>query len=638
MYPVTGPRRPRPETQPIAARAIKTRFVTLYGSEMEDATVAFIERLLSGSSLLPKVVDASKLTAAEAVKAVASDLDRKGHLLLCVHGVTAGIAGLENYAPANEHFSTVSDVCRSTIPTDTLIQMVVDELGIKPSRIDAGRSSLPFIYLFSCHSRAVSQQIDPDDELWRRAHLLILSSSHQTNLLSYGQAISGAIAYVDHCQRTLQEVDPLKLFFFAGFSRGDCITLMGGRLSAPLVWHAPKSEKDQCRLDTVSGSAEDLQRFHEAVSTLSATEWRLLPKPLLSEVLCNRITHDDAEGLRRLLQAHPELRDAPARFDARPLLFAAEMLAEDCVAELLAAGADPNTRDADGKTALMECVRYETWAEGCMDVLLRYGADPNLQDDAGKTALILACRERHDKAMQRLLQHGAQVNIQEVQGFSPITYAAKQGDVKALSLLLAHGADADLPCTTGATPIMVACEKGHAEAVRILLDASADLDRQGHEGETALMWACQEAHSAIVRLLLEAGAKTDLQDHQGWTALMHAARANDTASLNLLLTHGARLDLLTADGFGCLALVASDKRLDALKCLLDAGAGRSAGLNQALVDSALERRHLHAAALLQHALDQGQRPIPAGQSPRQLPESISTPSGGNSPQTPARRR
>ncbi len=638
MYPVTGPRRPRPETQPIAARAIRTRFVTLYGSEMEDATVAFIERLLSGSSLLPRVVDASKLTAAEAVKAVASDLDKRGHLLLCVHGVTASIAGLENYAPPNEHFSTVSDACRSTIPTDELIQMVVDELGIKPSRIDSGRGSLPFIYLFSCHSRAVSQQISPDDELWRRAHLLIFSSNHQTNLLSYGQALSGAIGYVDHCQRSLQLVDPLKLLFFAGFSRGDCITLMGGRLRAPLVWHAPKSDKDQCRVDNVSGNPEDLRRFHEAIGTLSATEWRLLPAPSMSEVLCNRITHDDGDGLRRLLQAHPELRDAPARFDARPLLFAAEMLAEDCVAELLAAGADPNTQDADGKTALMECVRYESCAEACIDVLLRHGADPNLQDRAGKTALILACRECHGGAIRQLLAHGAQVNMQEIQGFSPLMYAAKQGDVNTLSLLLAHGADADLPCATGATPIMVACEKGHTAVVQVLLDAQADTDRQGHEGETALMWACQEGFADIVQCLLDAGAKPDLQDHQGWTALMHAARADHSDALRVLLAHGARLDLLTADGFGCLALVASDKRLASLTCLLDAGAGQSAGLNQALVESATERRHLQAAALLQRALDQARRPVPAGPSPRHPPENISTPSGGNSPQTPARRR
>jgi ankyrin repeat protein len=84
----------------------------------------------------------------------------------------------------------------------------------------------------------------------------------------------------------------------------------------------------------------------------------------------------------------------------------------DVMRMLLAAGADPNVQDNDGKTLLhymaeegiTEYVRYED-----VEALLAAGADPNLIDKKGWTPAHYAGDEGHDKDIFRLLlEHGAE--------------------------------------------------------------------------------------------------------------------------------------------------------------------------------------------------------------------------------------
>lgn len=600
MKPVTNARRLPRETQPLKSQALNTRFIVLHGDQLEANTLDFVGKLLAGRSLRPQVIDASKLTAAQAVDKVAANLAREGHLLLCAHGdnLHDKVSG-----DADTHHLQLPDGDKSTIRTETLLRRVLDGLRIRPNRIDHPRRGLPFIYLFSCHSGALRKQIQPGSNLWRRAHLLIFSGTRQTTMLSSGNSVAGAIAYVDHCQQTLQAVDPLKLLFFAGLHRGDCITLMGGKLDAPLVWHAPKSDKDQRRIDNLSGSPEDLQHFKDAIGTLRASEYRLLPAASLTEVLCNRITRDDATHLVELINAHPTLRDAPSALGDLPLAFAAETQSSECLRLLLEVGADPNQPDKDGVVALMENVRYSTCKLSDLEMLLDHGAAPNCQDDRGRTALMFASREGHEEAIRILLEHGADPNIQESDGYTALVYAADIDSSTALRLLLAYRADPELQCTDGRTALMSACSKGHVDAVRILLEAGADPDRQDSDGDSGLILACGKGHAAVMQILLERGANPDLQDKHGLSALMYSVALTDLAPLDLLLAHGARMDLRAMDGRSCLGIAASDRRLGALKRLLAAGAGLAEGLDQALVERARQRNHLQAAAQLQQALE-----------------------------------
>lgn len=79
--------------------------------------------------------------------------------------------------------------------------------------------------------------------------------------------------------------------------------------------------------------------------------------------------------------------------NAAPIMLAASAGQADKVSELLAKGANPDTRDANGQTALMIAAsagHYETVRR-----LLIGGASKNLTDNKGKTALDFATEHHH---------------------------------------------------------------------------------------------------------------------------------------------------------------------------------------------------------------------------------------------------
>ena len=76
--------------------------------------------------------------------------------------------------------------------------------------------------------------------------------------------------------------------------------------------------------------------------------------------------------------------------------------------DLLDAGADPNTRLAHGKTALMAAAK--AGALGLTRRLLEHGADVNTRNDNGGTALMFAAIPGHVETITLLIDHGADVN------------------------------------------------------------------------------------------------------------------------------------------------------------------------------------------------------------------------------------
>ncbi len=637
MRPVTGTRRLPGESQTLAARAREPKFIIVHGSDIANSSLAMINKVRASRSLQPEFIDASQLTAAQAVTKIVKRMGVEDHLLFDVHG--NNLSNAENAGRPGHHVHLGEHL--PAFPTESLIHMIVDELGITPHRVDQSAGGLPFIYLLSCEAGELRRQISPGSDLWKRANLLIFSGTRSTSVSSSGSSLAGAIAYVDHCKNTRQRVDPMKLLFFAGLNRGDCVTMMGGRLRAPLVWHAPKSGQDQNRIDTLSGTAEDKACFEKAITSLKDAEFRLLPPASLTEVVCNRLLRDDADRLDELLEAHPELACTPSLLGILPLEFAAAVQASRCLPRLLAAGADPNVQGAGGKTALMRLVGNASTPPriGDIETLLACGADPNLRSEQGSTALIFACAQNYSEATRVLLDGGADTDVCTQDGLSALMLAARQGNVASLTWLLSHHPDLDLQNAHGATALMMANQNGHFDAVRILLDGGADPnvqdvdgfsalmqasrfadiapmqllleggadpDLQNIHGVTALMSASMVAHTNAMRVLLERGADPDLQNNDGVTALMYAIDRADPAPVQLLLAHGARMDLVAANGNSCLTLATIGLRADILQLLLAAGAGPSAGLSQALVDQTRARGAIQAAELLRKSLEASQ--------------------------------
>ena len=104
--------------------------------------------------------------------------------------------------------------------------------------------------------------------------------------------------------------------------------------------------------------------------------------------LFEAVSDGDVDLVRQLLSEVGVPADAhEAKTHATALLSAAEGQ-EECLAELLAAGATVDAQNMLGETALMKAVKYAD-AE-CIRMLLDARADPGLRDVGGKSALDLA--------------------------------------------------------------------------------------------------------------------------------------------------------------------------------------------------------------------------------------------------------
>jgi ankyrin repeat protein len=224
--------------------------------------------------------------------------------------------------------------------------------------------------------------------------------------------------------------------------------------------------------------------------------------------------------------------------------------AGDEVRRLLAAGADVDMRDADGRTAL---VYAATAADSdIVRLLLDAGGDPNAQvsnqrfnagaedeDDssAGETVapLLAACESEADEPLVlevvRLLSTGgANLNCGDEIGQTSLMMAVAREWVDVVRELLSLGAEANRADEEGMTALLHALSTDEnrtavTQIVHALLTAGADIHCKDNEGRTPMILAAAHAYVEVVRMLLKMGADPLVKDEEGRTALAHAARS-----------------------------------------------------------------------------------------------------------------
>ena len=415
----------------------------LYGSGTPPRIIRFFERIAGGTTLAPTSLQIDKarrrITPRQAITRLTHNSGAAPHILLCVHG---GVAPRSDHRmQLGQHMLGVRD--DGIVATRRMLQWVCKDLPATSSDPSGGATGrLPFIHLFSCHSGVLRKQLKPGSALWRSAYVLVYASKRRTSLCASGGAIATAIRYADWCERQRIAVDPLRLMAMAGLRRGECLTLMGGDLSGPLVWHAPKSEadlSDQRSLAMLQGDPSDVARLREHVDRLTPAEIELLPAASLRALLSNRMERDDVDGVRALITEHPEMLNASDAFGETPLIEAAEKRADRCLALLLELGCDPNGV-GQLSTPLTMCLAALNYDFGVLELLLAHGADPNLIAPSGHTALMYAIDDEWEAGIQCLLAHGARMDVRDPGGLTCFEDAALNGKSVAIDLMLAAGA------------------------------------------------------------------------------------------------------------------------------------------------------------------------------------------------------
>jgi len=168
-----------------------------------------------------------------------------------------------------------------------------------------------------------------------------------------------------------------------------------------------------------------------------------------------------------------------------PLAAAAESGFEDSVALLIVAGAELDTIDEDGRTALWLASRHSRL--GVVQVLLKHGADATHCDKDGTSVLNAATaagsRCNDELVLALLAVNGLDVN--KTSG-SPLFDAVKANKKNVAEALLTHGAAVNTSGSGGRSALHAACERGDEYLIGLLVRSRADPSVVDSQGSTAL--------------------------------------------------------------------------------------------------------------------------------------------------------
>lgn len=144
--------------------------------------------------------------------------------------------------------------------------------------------------------------------------------------------------------------------------------------------------------------------------------------------------------------------------------------------------------------------------------LLRQGADVNTAQSDGMTALHWAASNNDVDVARTLLYAGATVRAKtRLGGYTPLHLASRGGHAEVVRLILEAGADPDAYTTTGVTAMHFAADADAGDVVDALAAHGGDVDaRDGFAKRTPLMFATVRGADAAVRALLDAGAEVSL--------------------------------------------------------------------------------------------------------------------------------
>ncbi|KAI1772706.1 ankyrin repeat-containing domain protein [Hypoxylon cercidicola] len=224
-------------------------------------------------------------------------------------------------------------------------------------------------------------------------------------------------------------------------------------------------------------------------------------------------------NLTEILEGSTEGIDALDNLGNAPLHWAVDEGDDTAIRTLITYGANPNIRDSDNRTPLMDAVRQPQL--NCADALISGGCDVNASDHEGYNALYSALD------------------------------SSKKGTAKMLSFLINHGAQ--LTDYYGGNMVhWLAQYPGTAEAeekFRILILAGVDLIGKDDDGYTPLMRALRENNEVMLRLLLDAGCRFDATPTMD-NALIDAASFANAGSMDILEETRFTVDVRVQDKDG----------------------------------------------------------------------------------------
>ena len=266
-------------------------------------------------------------------------------------------------------------------------------------------------------------------------------------------------------------------------------------------------------------------------------------------------------------------------------------------------------------------------ASSLVRMLLEHGADADSVDDQGMTAIALAVTKENLEVVHLLLQENAETTLwlrteygtTNILVLATIIRTTPIKSLKMVQLMLEHGVDVDFRTARGETPLWCAAENGNLDVARLLLDHGAAVDVQDVRGMTPLIAALRKLlffsatrvqiskppeklsgstsqvrkHEDVARLLITSGANTNLRTVSGWTALNYAAEHGALKVVELLLRYGANPNVTNSYNSTPLHIAVNNHSLEIVDLLLRHGANPDVTIRNGRTAMHLAARHGH---------------------------------------------
>ncbi|XP_068660288.1 protein VAPYRIN-LIKE-like [Aristolochia californica] len=235
------------------------------------------------------------------------------------------------------------------------------------------------------------------------------------------------------------------------------------------------------------------------------------------------------------------------------------------ISSLIDAGADPNSRDSKGNSAISVAVgsgNVET-----ARALLAAGSQFNPSTDR----LLHTAAAANDVDLLAVLANTGNINSADSTGRTAIHEASSRGHFEALEFCVHSGGDTNVADSGGWTPLHCAAAKGQLAAVEFLLEAAPftkyAVTRDGKTPFSLAVEAAQDHLMDVLRLgdglqraaglgdangirsCLSKGAKVNGRDQNGWTPLHRAAFKGRLESVKLLISSGAQTEVVDDAGY-----------------------------------------------------------------------------------------
>ncbi|XP_061177554.1 protein phosphatase 1 regulatory subunit 12A-like isoform X9 [Saccostrea echinata] len=196
--------------------------------------------------------------------------------------------------------------------------------------------------------------------------------------------------------------------------------------------------------------------------------------------------------------------------------------------------------------------------------LLRRGADINTANVDGLTALHQACIDDNQSMVEFLVENGADVDVCDNEGWTPLHATASCGFTEIARYLLEQKANVAAVNNDGDLAIDICEDKEMRKILQEEMDnqgVDADVARSEEEnqmlqdankwlnnksvkekkhpktGATALHVAAAKGYMKVINILLKAGADVNSQDYDGWTPLHAAAHWAQEEACKVLVDH-----------------------------------------------------------------------------------------------------